>query len=163
MADKIINGKVALSTKPETSTDLSWDENSTGYGDFFKIDPALKKELDAKGYGFKFIRAKKFVDDGGFHKQEYKPYKRDKVTQKDGSAFEFGLDPEGYTRRGDLILAVKPKAMIAKAKAIIQARTDSYSNIKQQNEADKESISKTLRDAGGNVKITAGSDEDSDS
>ena len=126
MSDNIIKGKVALSTKPTTSTDLSWEE---GYDDFLKIDPSLKAELDAKGFGFKFIRSKKFTDDGGFNKQGYKPYKRDRVDKKDGSLFEFGTDPEGYTRRGDLILAVKPKSLIARDKAKIQAEGTFYQVI----------------------------------
>ena len=159
MDNKIVKGKIPLASKPATSTDLVWSE---GYDDFFKIDAALKAELDAQGFGYKFIRSKKYTDDGGYHKLGYKPYKRQKIEQKDGSLFEYGVDPEGYTRRGDLVLAVKPKTLIARDKAKIQARTDAYSNISQRNEADKENLKRAVSDAGGNIQVTSGSDEDSD-
>ena len=159
MSTKIIQGKQPLSSKSETSTDLSWEGD---YTDFFAVDPKLRDELVSKGLEFKFIRSKKYLDDGGFHKQGYKPYKRDQSEKKDGNSFELGTDPEGYTRRGDLILAVKPKHLVEKDRAKIAARTKAYNDIATRNAEDREKIAKIVQDAGGKIGVNSGSDEADD-
>lgn len=159
MSEKIIKGKVALSTKPVTSTDLTWEAD---YDDLLAIDPALKAEIAAKGFEYRFIRAKKYVEDGAYHKMGYRPYKRDPVEKKDGHTFEFGADPEGYLRRGDLILAVKPKALVERDRAKIRARTEAYNNVVQRNKEAAEDLRRTVSDAGGTIGVSEGDDDDSD-
>jgi hypothetical protein len=75
----------------------------------FDIDPKLKAELDNKGLATRWINRTKYVDNRGDHRG-WRPYKLEgaKVEQKDALDFQYGVDPDGYVSRGDLVLAVRP-------------------------------------------------------
>jgi hypothetical protein len=120
---KIKNGKMPLSTKSAVSSDFAGEDFN-----LLAIAPDLKAELDAKGLAYRFINAKQYVDKQGFHHSGWKVYKRD-VSERAKGAFDFdmGTDPEGYVRRGDLILAVKPQEMQQRHKEKIRAKTARYS------------------------------------
>ena len=83
-----------------------------GINNPLRLDPKLEKELREKGLAWRFISAKKYLNDSGFHRQGYSPYQREKpaASERKGSLdFSRGVDPEGYIRYKDLVLAVKPQ------------------------------------------------------
>lgn len=79
------------------------EANISGYDDL-DIDHALKAELKDNQLAYRFINFKTFKRNG-FHKQHWKPYRRS--SRPDNNVL-FNLDADGYTVRGDLVLAVKP-------------------------------------------------------
>lgn len=99
------DGKAPLKAKP-TGSDISMGSTLADmYMNPLKIDEELKSELRNKGLEYRFINMKTYKD-MGFHRSHWKPYKRETAGPKDSG---FGSDPEGYLRRGDLVLAVKAK------------------------------------------------------
>jgi hypothetical protein len=100
----IINGKKPLSTKPKPSLQLG--EEAFGLANTLSLTEEIKNELTSKGYEWRFVNAKQMYANQGYHKNGWVVYKRDK---KSNDGILFGNDPEGIIRRGDSILAVKPK------------------------------------------------------
>lgn len=79
--------------------------------DLFLLSPEVQAELEEQGLVGRFINAKKFQQNYGYHKSGWRLYKRDMSKNKKQGSMDFvhGSDPEGYIRRADLILAVKSK------------------------------------------------------
>lgn len=128
---KLKNGKMPLSQKTQVSSDMSEDDFN-----LLALDQELKDELAAKGFAYRFINAKQYVEKQGFHRSGWKVYKRD-ISNRSKGAFDFdlGTDPEGYVRRGDLILAVKPTEMQARHREKLAAKTARYSPERYNKEA----------------------------
>jgi hypothetical protein len=119
------------------------------------IDPETQKELDSKGLVGKYINATKLRANFGTDPRGWRPYKPD---VKGSLANTFGADPEGYVRRGDLILAVLPKEQHARLKAKVQYRTDMQSSASQRQKAAQE-LQQTV---GSAAKVKIGYDENED-
>lgn len=112
-----VNGKKPLSKKaPPTPTNLE-----DIFGNTLGIDPAVAKEIEAKGLVYRFISAPQLQKMGGYHPRGWKPYKQDRGTM-DVHSLQFGSDPDGFIRRGELILAVRPKDLNEKHKAVLKQK-----------------------------------------
>lgn len=123
--------------------------------DAFSIDPALRAELESKGLAHRWINARKFKDNYGYDARRWVPYKRE--SKMPGGYESFGYaDPEGFIRRGDLILAAQPIAIAEARKAKIAARTAALAGHNKQAAAD---LKKTMKEAGLNAKVHEGFDE----
>jgi hypothetical protein len=147
---KMKNGRMPLSQK---STEVVAEAELN----MLALDPALKRELAEKGYAYRFISAPEYQKNYGFHRTGWKPYKREETTEKKGTLdFGFGVDPEGYIRRGELVLAVKPLAEHAKHKAKLAAKTKLYNNHVKQT---ADLIRQGAREAGVNMKVEEGFEE----
>ena len=86
------------------------------------MNPEIAKIIEKDGKVFKFINAKRYQDMGGSHPAGWVPYRlpdaaRDKM---DPLTLSFGTDASGYVRRGDCILAVRPKELNEKHKAYLR-------------------------------------------
>lgn len=92
-----------------------------------KLDDALLKEIADLGLVPRWINATKYKAGGNFHKNNWKPYK---VSNASGTSdrgsydFGYGVSPEGYIIRNDLILAVKPLEQQRRHKSFIKQRAD---------------------------------------
>jgi hypothetical protein len=114
------------------------------------VNSELKKELKEKNLVYRWINAKQFQQSFGFHRSGWVPYKRSSSTKVDSL---FGGDPEGYVRRGDLVLAVKSTEDQAKHKAGIAYKTSLYSGL---NRKQAQQLAESARQAGFKTKVSEG-------
>lgn len=101
------------------------------FGNALGVPPEVVKEIEAAGLVHRFINAKRLGDMGGYHPQGWRPYKPTDAARgnMDGQALLFGNDASGYIRRGDCILAVRPKELNEKHKAYLKQESLRTSNV----------------------------------
>lgn len=126
------------------------------YKSQLEIDNSLKKELTDKGLAYRWINAKQFQQSFGFHRSGWAPYKRTAGAKQDSL---FGGDPEGYVRRGDLVLAVKTIEEQAKHKAGLAYKTSLYSGL---NRKQAQQLAEAARQAGFKTKVSEGYENQGD-
>jgi len=125
----IKKGRVPLSQKNDISSDLQGEDMELN---LLTVDPALAKEIKDKGLVYRFINAPQLQQNYGYHRSGWTPYKREATEKKGSLDFQFGTDPEGYVRRGDLVLAVKTVRANEQRKAKIAASTARYDQFNKQ-------------------------------
>jgi hypothetical protein len=126
------------------------------FNDQLFLDEALKKELGDKKLAYRWINAHTLKKNYGFDRRQWKPYKRESA---DASPHGFG-DTEGFTRRGDLILAVRPQEISDRQKKINQARNNAYAA--SQNKQAAEELKETFSRAGVKSKVYEGYDDNAE-
>lgn len=124
----------------QASTEAGLEGLSFDFNNFFAIDPELKKEIEGKGMAYRWVNAIKLKANYGFDARQWAPYKREGQV----SGMSTFSDPEGFIRRGDLILAVQPKAVAAARKAQVASRNKSQS-LAERNKAQAEELRRQLR------------------
>lgn len=145
---------------PTKQKQVAADENFGYSDDPLSLDPVLKAELEKKELAYRWINAKTFQENYGFHRSGWKPYKREITQEKKGSLdFERGSDPEGYVRMGDLVLAVKPEEQQVRHREKLEAKRKLYSGENQQ-KAINEQLHEINRKSGGKLKIHEGYDDE---
>lgn len=102
---QIKGGKRPLDSKAPMSSFISHDDV---YSNLLSVSDDLKKEIADKGLEYRWVDAKKMINEGNFHRAHWTVYKRDKVNN-DILSWKLGNDPEGIIRRGSVVLAVRPK------------------------------------------------------
>lgn len=144
------NGRVTLHDKEVASGAgiAQFDET-----DAFAIDPLLLKELKEKGLAHRWINAKKWKDNYGFDPRMWAPYKRESKMTPGYEAYGI-TDSEGYTRRGDLILAAQSEQVAARRREKIANK-----NKALQKDHQKVAAEQLRRDLKGQGKVTEGYDE----
>lgn len=125
------------------------------YNDQLALDDELKAELAEKGLSYKFINAQEFAKRGS-HKSHWVPYKREKKVENSSFSKIYGTDPEGFVRRGDLILAVKTMEQADAHRDFLRQRSQQLSTSVDQQAA--EELKRTFRNAGVKAKILTGYD-----
>lgn len=120
----------------------------------FAIPSQILNEIKEKNLAHRWINGTAFKQQFGFHKNRWQPFKSDYV--KNLSSGVFGGDPEGYFRRGDLILAVKPKELQDKHKAYLKDRLESTKGIKTKH---KEALREIAKEHGVRTEIDNSYDE----
>lgn len=138
MAKQIIAGKKPLSAKP-VSRGFNTDDL---FGNTLGVDPAIQKEIDTKGMTARWINASQLEAMSGFHQKGWRPYKCDTISASDSF---FGKSPDGYIRRGDCVLAVRPKELHERHKQYLEERA---SQGKQAQKAQAEELRRFARKAG---------------
>lgn len=126
--------KKGLVKKPSIS-EASVSSDMAGFSEnasILDIDPQIKEELAEKGLSYRWINANKFIAQHGFHRTGWKPYQTEKRERKGALDFGMGVDPEGYIRRGDLVLAVKPEEMQARHRQRLKLKNDLYRGFNKQ-------------------------------
>jgi len=130
-------------------------------GDIFQVSLELQAELKEKGLAYRFINRKKYIEEHGFHKGGWVAFKRDlKAKPTDSLDFSSGTDAEGYVRRGDQVLAVKPIAEHEKFKRILKRKKQLYLG---QNKLKAEELREMARAAGADMTVEEGYEEDGES
>lgn len=113
---------VTLQDKEESNNGFSMaDYANFDMQDNTAIDPKLKAEIEGKNLKYRWINASKFKEAYGFDKRMWRPYKVDEKSSMSSSTYGTS-DSEGYVRRGDLILAVRPVEIHQKAEDLIKQR-----------------------------------------
>lgn len=147
-------GKLTLKDKEEMVTSATMTEYEAS--DSFAIDPNLIKELKDKNLAYKWINAIKHKASYGFDRRGWQPYKRE--SKPIGATEAYGYaDPEGFVRRSDMILAVRPQALHDRKMAEIRAK--SQGNAKDFQKQSASQLKNALKDGGINAKVHEGYDE----
>lgn len=157
MSNNIKNGKKPLSAK--TTNILKEDDL---FGNQMSIPADVQAELDAQGLEGHWIKADTVYAHGGYHKRGWVPYKRKKIESgtMTNSEFILGRDPEGYIRRGDLILGVKTKEQVQQHKAYLAQKANRGKDIQKEKAAELRQLAKDARL--DSVKIHEGYEENED-
>jgi hypothetical protein len=130
------------------------------FNDQLAIDPALKKEIETKGLVCRWINGIKYKANFGYDARRWQPYKRELSGKTGAAENNFGYaDPEGFVRRGDMILAVRPAAIHNAYKERIASKNKVLSASQQKEAADQ--LRQHARDhgMGGALKVHEGYDE----
>jgi hypothetical protein len=114
--------------------------------------------LEAKGYVGRFVSIKTLEAYGGQHPRGWRPYKREQ--NQSSTDFFFGKDPDGYTRRGDLVLAVKTKEDVTRHRALLEQEAKALS-VSRLSKRRNEEFKQFVKDAGMNdyVSVKDGYDD----
>jgi len=138
----------------QAGTEAGINDFNFDFNDFFAVDPALKQEIASKGLVCRWINAVKLKANYGYDSRQWTPYKR----ESQPSVTSTFSDPEGFIRRGDLILAVQPKQLATARKAQVDARNLAQSSAKQQ-KAHADELKRQMRENGIKADISEGYDE----
>lgn len=113
-------GKVPLTLKQKIEAAIDNDYS------ILRVEPALRKELEAKGLAIRWINAPKYRQGGNFHRTGWRAFQFD--MKKEGEkAAQYGATAEGYILRHDLMLAVKSQEEQARHRERIRNRTKQLS------------------------------------
>jgi len=149
---KVINGKKPISSRSQASGPMGGE-----FGNRLSLSLDLQKELKDKGLEGRFINYKELVENQGFHKNEWIPYKREKSDTMDTSTFLNGSSPDGYIRRGDAILAVKRVEDAERHRAHLDQLAKNQLGYDKRAAA---SLRRVAKEAGMNVPVKESFDDD---
>lgn len=143
-------GKVKKETKQETSSDFLSSSNDPF---MFDVDPVLKAKIEGEGFVVRWINRTKYIDNRGDHRG-WRPYQlpKEKMESKGTLDFQYGVDPDGYISRGDLVLAVRPVEIHQKNKRRIERKNAAQQGYEAQ-------AANQLKEQTG-MKIHAGYDDE---
>ncbi len=122
-----------------------------------KLDPGIQKFLRDQGLVWRFINYKKYTTEGNFHAAGWRPAKIPAELAAGAVDFNFGRDPEGYLRRGDLVLATRSVGLNNAHKAKLRQRTAAQSGELHRKTADE--IKQTFKESGYKGKVYEGFEE----
>jgi hypothetical protein len=130
------------------------------FGNKLGLDPAITSALEAKGMDVRFINAKILQDMGGWNEMGWRPVPMKEVCNTtDTHSFQFGIDPNGFIRRGDLVLAQRPKDMGIKHKQYL-AQENERARIKTKSKYHAEELRRLADEAGLDARIHEGYDDE---
>lgn len=153
----IQNGKKPLSSKPRTQSPASLEDI---FGNTLSVDPAIAEAIGKKGMEYRWISMKKYGDMGNSHERAWRPVKRSECGTIDPTSLTNGSDPDGYIRRGDLVLAVRNKDLGDKHRAFLKVQADRQKNV-QRDHANE--LKEFVKKSGINATISEGyGEEDSE-
>ena len=149
---EIKNGKKPLSAKPQPARLVLEDI----FGNTLSLDPEIAKTIEGKGLSYRWISMRKWQEMGGSHDRAWRPIRRSECGNI-GSNSISGEDPEGYIRRGDLVLAVRSRELNDKHKAYLRQESDRMSRIQGKQ---RQELAKEVESLGGKIKISEGYDDE---
>lgn len=150
----IQNGKKPLSSKPRQQSPASLEDI---FGNTLSVDSEMAESLGKKGLEYRWISMKKYADMGNSHERAWRPVKRSECGMIDQSSIINGSDPDGYIRRGDLVLAVRSKDLGDKHRAFLKVQADRQKNV-QRDHANE--LKDFVKKSGINAKISEGYDDE---
>ena len=142
------NGRIPASAR-NTSESSDFSLNTDDFN-LLNIDQALKDELASKGLAYRWCNVTDMKSRGGVHRSGWRPYRvaTEAAASNRGTLdFHFGVSPEGYYVRGDLILCTMPKEQNSAHKARVARKTAVMAASNDVAEAFKEKA----REAGAKV------------
>lgn len=150
MSNQIKNGKLPLSSKPRAGGFVGGLDDI--FGNQLSVAPEIQKAITDKGLCYRWVDYRKLVDNGGAHERGWRAIKRSECGTLEGVP-SFGNDPEGYFRRGSMILAVRPKELNDKHVAFLRQEANRSSNIQRKHAQELRDYAKST---GIDMKISEG-------
>lgn len=130
--------------------DVGGDINFASKKSALDLPAKLKQELTDLGLDCRFINLKKFKE-YGFHANDWKPY----AFQTRGREFP-NMDSDGFYKKQDLILAVKPVEYTKAYREHLARKNDKLAGI---NKKQAEEFKRSLKDANISSVVTDGYDD----
>jgi len=133
------------------------------------LDPEIVEVLKKNNLHCRFVNYKKLAANDGIDEHYFTPLRRSQLKEMgyakmDTHSFLQGNDVEGYFRRGDLILCVRPVEINEKHKAYLKQENERLST-KKANRKHASAISEMLRDRGmsnEHSQVTSGYEDEGD-
>lgn len=120
-----------------------------------EVPPKVREYADKENLSLRWINSVKFQGDGGYHKNYWVPFNFQKAE------IDLGLvlgAQDGFIRRGDTILAVRPKEISERHAKYLAGRNRLY---KQAVEAKgQDSLKQTMREHGLRGRVLSGYDDE---
>jgi hypothetical protein len=154
------NGKVPLAQKQVARPKTGFQMDDI-FGNMLGVDPSIQEAIKKSGRAIRWISAPKLAEFGGYHARGWRPIKLDDLKAHgniDAAFLQFGKDVDGYLRRGDCILAVRPIEIHEKHQAYLKQEADLRKKA-TQNKAQAAEIRKMVEGLQG-VEVTDGYDDD---
>lgn len=124
------------------------------YGTAFDVPADVKKEIEEKGFEARWISIKALGDNYGYHKSGWTPYKSE-LLMKSNQDYLAGRSPDGYLKRGTMILGVKKKEVCEMHRQILRNRVRTPKEINAQQ---AESLRQRALSAGINTTVVEDSE-----
>ena len=105
-----------------------------------------------QGLSHRFVNATTFRDEYSVHRSGWKPYN---VKSRATVSKLTGIDPEGIIRRGDLVLAVRPMAVTAQHRKVLDQRNN---RLKNYNKEAAQAMRQDAQRAGVDMQVIEGYD-----
>jgi hypothetical protein len=126
-------------------------DKANPYATFFtqkllEVSAALKAELTAQGLEWRWINGQEYKENGGMHKDFWKPYIQKNKPVDEGGLGEWAGEASGVVRRKDLILGVRPKLMGDSHRAMLRHKAETYGQSAIAKA--KQSVADAAREAG---------------
>lgn len=122
---KVVSDDVSIESAVKSRGDgYNWEDSVEV--NQLSIPAVVLKELEEKQYSYRWLNAKEMLEKRGLHRSGWKIYRAanpDKVKSKDEFDFSIGVDADGYVRRGDLILGIKPVELQERHKERVREKT----------------------------------------
>ncbi len=136
---------------PKKAKELHDNIDSFFESDITSSDLAVPADIAArlgeKGMEARWIDLKQLKENGGYHKRGWVPYQRKQGDKIENIDYRLGVDPDGYIRRANLVLAFRTKALGDKHRANLAERAKSQSAALHRKKIAKE-IREQIKDAG---------------
>lgn len=123
----IQNGRKPLSTKPRAQAPMNMEDL---FGNSLSVPDELRIELEKQNLAWRFISAPDLQKMGGYHRFGWRPYQKSQSDKMSGDV-QFGNDPNGYIRRGELVLATRPMDIHKKHQQFLKQEADRAKLIQQ--------------------------------
>lgn len=149
----IQEGKKPLKSKPT----LAQLQQDAGFVNTLELGPELRDELKAAGLKPRFVDYIRLKANDGLHTKGWKIYKRPKRDTIDKQEFRIGADPNGYVRRGSMVLAVKSEKEWGAHRALLNHRASTLKGNFAKQQADE--LRQMAKEHGVKTKIVEGYDD----
>jgi hypothetical protein len=126
------------------------------FGNTLSVSEEIHKALSEKGLVYRWISMKKFSDNGNSHEYGWRPVKRSECANVESSPND-GNDPNGFIRRGDLVLGVRSKVLNDQHNQYLRQEAQRSSSLHSQ-KRHAEELRKHAESQG--IRITEGYDDD---
>lgn len=118
------------------------------FGTMTDIDPAFKSAALEKGYELRWLNYKELIESQGQHKRMWEAAKRTDFGEVKGSPIynlNFGSSPDGFIRRGTMILGKRSKELCEQHREALAESLEAY---KSQASTDASNLRESARQAG---------------
>jgi len=143
---------------PAKKADSNYNLTDDEFGNELQIPKPIKDAMDKEGMVPRFVSAKRLSDSGGYHHRGWQVVNLEKLNCAYTNPFNGNI--EKMLRRGDSVLAFKPKAAHEKHKEILSKRANAASaSVDEYDKKAAKDANKKLKDKSqGNeyVKMTSG-------
>lgn len=126
------------------------------YASKLEIPLSIAEDIAKNGNVARWINGTQFQREHGFHRSRWQPYRIEKKPGVTASS-AYSPDPEGFVRRGDLILAIRSEQEAAQHKAVLDHKANLYKGYEKQKKAE---LQAHLKEAGIKSKVEAGYGEE---
>jgi hypothetical protein len=142
------------------------EKSAAGFGDLdfgnnMRLSPEILNEIKEQHLAHRFVDARQLEKYGNTHKNGWVPYKvKAREATNDIQAMQLGVSPDGFVRRGTLVLAVRSEQIDAQHRAMIVKRNA----VQQEVQAQQAGALREMARAAGLKKdiVSEGYDEEDD-